>query len=177
MRKITMPSRIAICLLAGWISVGIPALSAAAQETEPSSETVLETPDVQEPDQPVVIDADEIRRTAEMLAEEMGEIDLQKLEKDIEDILAIINSEEFNELMAYPDVRELTEMAIVRLGNMAVEEPELAGKVFVTLGVEEKLVDTLVRISKLVQESEVARNLISDLLAGSTVEIETETEH
>ena len=164
MRRLKMASRVWAFLLAACISVCSSALPAAASETEMSSEAVPKE------EGPVLTDLDranEIVRLTQQLMGELDNVDIEELKSDMDLIIAVVSSEEFQSLISYQDVRELFEIVIIRLGKMAMEEPELAGKIFVTMGVDQKIVDALIRVSKLLEESDTAQELF--LLALSQV--------
>ena len=69
-------------------------------------------------------------------------------------LVDVLNSEEFQRLLEYPEMQALMETAFDRLTQFVMEEPELAAKVLVTLGADESAVNLMMKGVGVVQEME-----------------------
>ena len=83
--------------------------------------------------------------------------------------------------MSYQEMRDLTETAIIKAGEFAAEDPELVGKIAVTLGANENTVNAIVRLAQTLEESEMAREVVSTILENInpedlSVELSTEAQ-
>ena len=107
MRRLKMASRVWAFMFAACISVCSSALPAAASETEMSSEAVPK----EEGSLLTDLDrANEIVRLTQQLMGELDNVDIEELKSDMDLIIAVVSSEEFQSLISYQDVRELFEI-------------------------------------------------------------------
>lgn len=152
-------------LAAGCVLAALIGLGTAAHEG--TSETQTEQPSAHSLSEKV---PENLEIDLAQLAGELKDIDYEQLEEDINLVLKVISSEEFKNLMSYQEMRDLTETAIIKAGEFAAEDPELVGKIAVTLGANENTVNAIARLAQTLEESEMAREVVSTILENINME-------
>lgn len=133
----------------------------AASEQEAETETADEAASEQEPDTEPSDEAEseqkyDLNKALSELSEEDLDEYLQMLEgmdkrEALENVLVVkqtLESEEFARLMEYPEMQALIDEVLKKAEKFIIEEPELMGKILVTMGLNEKIVNVLVALIK-----------------------------
>ena len=133
--------------------------------TEPSSETAAEevTEAMTEAEGQEGISSLPGQITMEDILETLSGVDIEKVKEDLTVIEKVVESEDFQYLIAYPQVRELILMTTEKLYHFVLEEPELTAKVCATLGVDEKSVLIGLEIANYLNDN---KDEISQLVAN-----------
>ena len=74
-----------------------------------------------------------------------GNPETEELMSNLGVLVEVLESEEFQRLMEYPEMQALMRTAFERLVQFVTEEPELATKVLVALGADEKAVQLMMK--------------------------------
>lgn len=74
-----------------------------------------------------------------------GNAETEELMSNLGVLLNVIESEEFQRLMEYPEMQALAKTALTRLTDFVMNEPELATKVLVKLGADESAVNLMLK--------------------------------
>ena len=74
-----------------------------------------------------------------------GNAETEELLSNLGVLVEVLESEEFQRLMEYPEMQALAKTALTRLTDFAMNEPELATKVLVKLGADESAVDLMMK--------------------------------
>ena len=74
-----------------------------------------------------------------------GNAETEELMSNMGVLVNVIESEEFQRLMEYPEMQALAKTAFTRLTDFVMNEPELATKVLVKLGADESAVDLMMK--------------------------------
>lgn len=87
--------------------------------------------------------------TEEDLDEYVNMLEGMDKREALENVLVLsqtVKSEEFAHLMEYPEMQALIEEILKKAEKFIMEEPELMGKILVTMGLDEKIVNVLVAL-------------------------------
>ena len=74
-----------------------------------------------------------------------GNPETEELMSNLGVFVDVLNSEEFQRLMEYPEMQALAKTALTRLTDFVMNEPELATKVLVKLGADESAVQLMMK--------------------------------
>jgi len=103
--------------------------------------------------------------------EDLDEEDLAELKKNIEAIRAMLTSESFRSLISYTEVQDLIILALLKAEDLMVEDTQLTSKVLVTLGIEEKYADMILKI---IQIAAYSREELEKSTGSDTKEAEAD---
>ena len=90
----------------------------------------------------------------DQFGEKIEEIYSEEARENLEKALGFLQSEEFNEVMAYPEMQELVLIVLKECADLAVEDPVLAARILEKLGVDEKYTSLLENeeVQKIIRE-------------------------
>ena len=94
--------------------------------------------------------------TADTLAEyleRLKQVDTEKVKEDLNLILEVVSSEDFQGLFSYEEVRDFAAFTVEKVYELAAEDPVLTRKVCLTLGVDEVSVEIGLIILKYFDEN------------------------
>lgn len=81
-------------------------------------------------------------------------MDMEEIFGNISTVHHVIESEEFQHLMEYPEMQALAGTAGKKAIELIFEDPALTGKIMVTMGMDEKLAKILVVFAEVIKSSE-----------------------
>ena len=82
----------------------------------------------------------------EELASYLSSVDTEKLAEYLELFVVLTQNEDFQSLMDYQEVQELAEALIQKAAEFAVEDPQLAEKILVAMGVDEAYASSVLEL-------------------------------
>ena len=83
-----------------------------------------------------------------------GNPETEELMSNLGVLVDVLNSEEFQRLLEYPEMQALMMTALDRLAHFVTEEPELATKVLMALGADESAVNVMMKGMDLMKSAE-----------------------
>ena len=96
---------------------------------------------------------DSLEKDEEELKKLLDEIDLEAIAEAAVLAESVLESDEFRSLISYQEVKELGEVVADRIIDFVVEDPELTGKILITLGLKETTAGAAVDAIKLISSS------------------------
>lgn len=128
------------------------AAEASGTETEQTAAEASLEGEVREAAEEAPLNEDVTEKELEEYTEMARRFDMAEILENAETIWRVSQSEEFHALMEYPEMQELLKTVLVKLKDFIFEEPDLAEKVLITLGVKEPLVKEVMLVVRAAAE-------------------------
>ena len=169
MKKNWMNRAAAFCLLPSLLagcagSAAFSAMPAYAQEAVSAEEEITEEPDTEQQSDGILASEDLSEMSPEVLLELLktaGELDFNGILETLQWVNNLINSEEFESLIKYPEVKDLIKILIERGYNFMLEDEDLSRKILDTAGLSESEIYVVMLILSMSDEE---RDVIIALL-------------